>query len=125
MSKCVSRTFKISFKNVSIKFCLKILLGHGTHRSYLSRRRADASPYHCIVTLTIILPFRSSSKKDRDKDSSRKRSSSAVKLDKLEGPAAKMARAIGTDPSKEARFLEENMKKSSDRKVVKPRLLPN
>jgi len=25
---------------------------------------------------------------------------------KLEGPAAKMARAIGTDPGKEARFLE-------------------
>merc|ERR1712025_475033 len=75
--------------------------------------------------ITQIITPESSSKKDRDKDSSRKRSSSAVKLDKLEGPAAKMARAIGTDPSKEARFLEENMKKSSDRKVVKPRLLPN
>jgi len=67
----------------------------------------------------------SSSKKDRDKDSSRKRSSSSVKLDKLEGPAAKMARAIGTDPSKEARFLEESFKKTNDRKIVKPRLLPN
>jgi len=75
--------------------------------------------------VTQIITPESSSKKDRDKDSSRKRSSSAVKLDKLEGPAAKMARAIGTDPSKEARFLEENMKKSGDRKVVKPRLLPN
>ena len=65
----------------------------------------------------------SSSKKDRDKDS-RKRSSSSVKLDKLEGPAAKMARAIGTDPNKEARFLEESIKKTNDRKIVKPRLLP-
>ena len=51
-------------------------------------------------------------------------SSSSVKLDKLEGPAAKMARAIGTDPNKEARFLEESIKKTNDRKIVKPRLLP-
>lgn len=77
------------------------------------------------ITQIITPESNSSSKKDRDKDSSRKRSSSAVKLDKLEGPAAKMARAIGTDPSKEARFLEESIKKTSDRKVVKPRLLPN
>ena len=63
----------------------------------------------------------SSSKKDKD---SRKRTSSSVKLDKLEGPAAKMARAIGSDPSKEAKFLEESFKKKDDRKIVKPRLLP-
>jgi len=62
----------------------------------------------------------SSSKKEKD---SRKRSSSSGKIDKLEGPAAKMARVIGTDPNKEARFLEESFKKN-DRKIVKPRLLP-
>jgi len=76
--------------------------------------------------VTVITPesnSHSSSKKDRDKDS-RKRSSSSVKLDKLEGPAAKMARAIGTDPNKEAKFLEESIKKTNDRKIVKPRLLP-
>jgi len=77
-------------------------------------------------TVTMIQPDSNShsSSSKKDKEEKRKRSSSSVKLDKLEGPAAKMARAIGTDPSKEARFLEESFKKKDDRKIVKPRLLP-
>jgi len=75
-------------------------------------------------TVTMIQPDSNSSSSKKDKEEKRKRSSSSVKLDKLEGPAAKMARAIGTDPGKEARFLEESFKKKDDRKIVKPRLLP-
>ena len=42
--RCVSRKFHKKsqgcFKNVSMKFCFSILLLHGSHRSYPSRRRA-------------------------------------------------------------------------------------
>ena len=42
--KCVSRKFQKQFqghfKNVSMKFCFAILILHGSHRSYPSRRRA-------------------------------------------------------------------------------------
>eukprot|EP00092_Neocalanus_flemingeri_P006189 GFUD01006661.1.p1 GENE.GFUD01006661.1~~GFUD01006661.1.p1 ORF type:complete len:1172 (+),score=408.27 GFUD01006661.1:326-3841(+) len=75
-------------------------------------------------SVTIQPDSNSHSSSKKEKEEKRKRSSSSVKLDKLEGPAAKMARAIGTDPSKEAKFLEESFKKKDDRKIVKPRLLP-
>ena len=35
-----------------------------------------------------------------------------------------MARAIGSDPKREERFLEESFKKKDERKIVKPRILP-
>ena len=38
--KCVSKKFQGCFKNVLMKFCFAILLLHGSHRSYPSRRRA-------------------------------------------------------------------------------------
>ena len=37
--KCVSRKFQWCFKNILMKFCFAILLLHGSHRSYPSRRR--------------------------------------------------------------------------------------
>ena len=71
----------------------------------------------------------SGSSKSHSSSSSKKRSSSSAKLsDKLEGPAAKMARAMGSDPTRETRIFEESFKKSGSSKesskVVKPRLLP-
>ena len=38
--KKISKTFLGGFKNDSMKFCFAILLLHGSHRSYPSRRRA-------------------------------------------------------------------------------------
>ena len=55
----------------------------------------------------------SSSKSHHSEHSSSKRKH-VTSTAKLDGPAAKMARAIGSDPGREARFLESTdlMKKS-------------
>jgi len=45
----------------------------------------------------------------------RDRSASSAKLDKFEVPAAKMARATGSDRNIEAKFLEESFKKREKR----------
>jgi len=54
----------------------------------------------------------SNTKKDNRK---RDRSASSAKLDKFEVPAAKMARATGSDRNQEAKFLEESFKKKEKR----------
>ena len=51
-------------------------------------------------------------KKDSRK---RDRSASSAKLDKFDVPAAKMARATGSDRTVEAKFLEESFKKREKR----------
>ena len=38
-----------------------------------------------------------------------------AKLDKFDVPAAKMARAMGNDPNRESKFLEESFKKKDKR----------
>lgn len=54
----------------------------------------------------------SASKKDSRK---RDRTGSMAKLDKFDVPAAKMARAMGNDPNRESKFLEESFKKKDKR----------
>merc|ERR1712062_688134 len=54
----------------------------------------------------------SAGKKDSRK---RDRSASSAKLDKFDVPAAKMARATGSDRNVEAKFLEENFKRREKR----------
>ena len=56
--------------------------------------------------------IRSGSKKDSRK---RDRSASLAKMDKFDVPAAKMARAMGNDPNRESKFLEESFKKKDKR----------
>jgi len=56
----------------------------------------------------------SGSKKDKD-SRKRDRSASMAKLDKFEVPAAKMARAMGNDPNRESKFLEESFQKKERR----------
>ena len=60
--------------------------------------------------------YRSGSGSATKKDSrKRDRSASSAKLDKFDVPAAKMARATGSDRNVEAKFLEENFKKREKR----------
>ena len=60
-----------------------------------------------------ILRAATNSKKDVSRK--RDRSASSAKLDKFEVPAAKMARATGSDRNVEAKFLEESFKKKEKR----------
>ena len=62
----------------------------------------------------IFFVFSSGSKKDKD-SRKRDRSASMAKLDKFEVPAAKMARAMGNDPNRESKFLEESFQKKERR----------
>ena len=60
---------------------------------------------------TFVFHYRSDPNTKKEVSRKRDRSASSVKLDKFEVPAAKMARATGSDRNAEAKFLVESFKK--------------
>ena len=60
---------------------------------------------------TFVIHYRSDPNTKKEVSRKRDRSASSVKLDKFEVPAAKMARATGSDRNAEAKFLVESFKK--------------
>merc|ERR1712183_478183 len=72
---------------------------------------AEADNAGTVPKLKIIMSGSAAKKDSRKRD----RSASSAKLDKFDVPAAKMARATGSDRNVEAKFLEENFKKREKR----------
>merc|ERR1711997_788848 len=72
---------------------------------------AEADNAGTVPKLKIIMSGTPAKKDSRKRD----RSASSAKLDKFDVPAAKMARATGSDRNVEAKFLEENFKKREKR----------